>query len=302
MKSFKLAISPQDVSTILTRHYPSAHNLTEINMGELSMVFTFDTKKGPKVIHLRLDQEGLARNKLVFNQYGTHLPIPRISGPFEKHGVFYTFSDRVSGKPVSSFPKDEQLSIIKDLADRYSSMNKVKTGATFGLFGDKPSYESWTDLVKSFFTESLDGFYANWTTLFHQGILEEQVFQKGYDKLIERSRFAPPKPFLVHGDFHLGNMMANEKKLTGLLDWELSMNGDFMFDVAGLHFWSPHLQFPEIIRDTWAAKGIAIPYFEERLNAGLLFKAVDGLRFYAKQEHQAAYQYMKQRVYELVNA
>lgn len=302
MNSFKLAISPQDVFTIVTHHYPSARNLKEINMGELSMVFTFDTKEGPKVIHLRLDQEGLARNKLVFDQYGAHLPIPRISGPFEEQGVFYTFSERMRGKPVSSFTKNEQLIIARDLADRYSTMNKVKTGNTFGLFGDKPSYESWTDLVKSFFTESLDGFYANWTTLFHQGILEEQVFQKGYDKLIERSRFAPPQPFLVHGDFHLGNMMATENKVTGLLDWELAMRGDFMFDVAGLHFWSPDLQFPAIIRDTWAAKGIDIPHFEERLSAGLLFKAVDGLRFYAKQEHQAAYHYIKQRMYELIDA
>ncbi|MFB4212924.1 hypothetical protein ACE1TH_13525 [Shouchella sp. JSM 1781072] len=30
---------------------------------------------------------------------------------------------------------------------------------------------------------------------------------------------------------------------------------------------------------------------KEILNAGLLFKAVDGLRFYAKQEHHAAYHY-----------
>ncbi|WP_255301196.1 hypothetical protein [Bacillus sp. Marseille-P3800] len=41
---------------------------------------------------------------------------------------------------------------------------------------------------------------------------------------------------------------------------------------------------------------------KEILNAGLLFKAVDGLRFYAKQEHHAAYHYMKQRMYALLDA
>ncbi|MFS0784970.1 phosphotransferase [Shouchella sp. 1P09AA] len=302
MKSFKLTISYREVFTIVTHHYPSARNLKEINMGELSMVYTFDTQEGPHVIHLRLDQEGLIRNKWISDHYASHLPIPRIVGPFEKQGVFYTFSERMRGKPVSSFTKNEQLIIARDLADCYSSMVNVKTGATFGLFGDQSVYQSWTDLLESFFTESTDGFYANWTTLFHHGILEEHVFQKGYEKMIERTHFAPEQPFLVHGDFHLGNMMATKNKVTGLLDWELAMRGDFMFDVAGLHFWSPDLQFPTMIQETWAAKGIAIPHFEERLNAGLLFKAVDGLRFYAKQEHQAAYHYMKQRMYELIDA
>lgn len=45
----------------------------------------------------------------------------------------------------------------------------------------------------------------------------------------------PPPPTdagLVHGDFRIGNLMAEHGRLTGVLDWELAHRGDFHEDLA----------------------------------------------------------------------
>jgi aminoglycoside phosphotransferase (APT) family kinase protein len=44
----------------------------------------------------------------------------------------------------------------------------------------------------------------------------------------------PPasEPALVHGDFRIGNLMAEHGRLTGVLDWEIAHLGDFHEDLA----------------------------------------------------------------------
>ena len=42
----------------------------------------------------------------------------------------------------------------------------------------------------------------------------------------------PIAPRLIHGDFRIGNLMAENGRLTGVLDWELAHLGDFHEDLA----------------------------------------------------------------------
>jgi aminoglycoside phosphotransferase (APT) family kinase protein len=42
----------------------------------------------------------------------------------------------------------------------------------------------------------------------------------------------PLAPTLIHGDFRLGNLMTDQGRLTGVLDWELAHTGDFHEDLA----------------------------------------------------------------------
>lgn len=43
---------------------------------------------------------------------------------------------------------------------------------------------------------------------------------------------APIAPRLIHGDFRIGNLMADEGRLSGVLDWELAHLGDYHEDLA----------------------------------------------------------------------
>jgi len=48
-----------------------------------------------------------------------------------------------------------------------------------------------------------------------------------------RKNLPPKRPArLVHGDFRVGNVMAEHGRLTGVLDWELAHSGDFHEDLA----------------------------------------------------------------------
>ncbi|WP_255453595.1 phosphotransferase [Novosphingobium sp. Gsoil 351] len=70
--------------------------------------------------------------------------------------------------------------------------------------------------------------------------LAEQFAQHGGDRPIIALGLAwlranlpdPIAPRLLHGDFRIGNLMTENGRLTGVLDWELAHLGDFHEDLA----------------------------------------------------------------------
>ncbi len=306
MKSFKLAMNTDHAEEILKEVFDeSVIQVSPIEMGQLSKVYSFMAKDKCYVVHFRNTKESFIKADYMYKVYGDKLPIPQVvkSGKIDK--VFFSISSKVKGKTISSYSASEQNIIINDVAKQFVNMSHIyiEPSKGFGLISPDglASYKSWGEVLAEFFREDQEGFYKDWTKLYKQSFLEKSLFQEGYLAMMELSKYSPCTPYLVHGDFHLWNMLSDENRVTGIVDWELAMYGDFMFDLGVFHLWTPHLNFPRKARDLWLEAGSDIMYFEERLRCHMLFKAIDGLRFYAKQEAKPSYDYIREKVVTLLN-
>ncbi|MBM7634880.1 phosphotransferase family protein [Geomicrobium sediminis] len=295
MKSFKKDVSDQWVNAMVKEHYPDAEQFKRIDIGELSRVDQFMTKEKVYVAHIREHSESFYKARDVYNRYGTRLPIPRVIAIHDHQGTYMMVSEKLNGDPVSAYPQPTQADLASHLITILESMITVRDNDTFGWMnrGDNKRYQTWQDMLEGFFIEESEGFFANWRTMFTTGVLDKEVFDAGYDKMLELASYAPKRPFLVHGDFHLGNVVTDGTVITGIVDWEMAMYGDFLYDVANLHLWSPNLDFPAKVKRYFEEEGVEIPYFNERLQANLLCRLLNGLRFYAKQENRDGYHLMK---------
>ncbi|MGM1047147.1 MAG: aminoglycoside phosphotransferase family protein [Bacillota bacterium] len=294
-------VAKKKLTTILGS---SVTNLSPIEMGELSRVFSFECNGLPYVAHFKETKESLEKARYMYQTYGSRLPIPKVVEVGELDGVFFAISDKVHGKPISAFPPSQQEIILKDVANHLVALGQLNIDRSQGYGWISPegstSSASWVETIETFFKIDPNGFYQDWTRLYDESFLERPLFEEGYSAMMELLQYAPGSPLLVHGDFHLGNMLSDGSKVTGIVDWEMAMHGDFMFDVAGLHFWSSTLDFPQKVRDVCSANKVDIPHFEERLRCYMLVKAIDGLRFYAKQDSRPSYDYMKERLKTLL--
>ena len=83
-------------------------------------------------------------------------------------------------------------------------------------------------------------------------------------------RHAPPAPerrVLVHGDFRMGNLIVDERRIRGILDWEMAAPGDPLADLAWcfIPLWEPPgVDEPALVRRYGERTGA--PVDEERFH------------------------------------
>lgn len=247
-----------------------------------------------------------ARERRLYERYhAQRLPMPRIVSTGITENVHYCISERAPGKTLLSLLIQIIGDIIPQLAETFARLQQLNLDETtgYGWVNSRGNgdFGSWPSFLASFFAEEQTGFWSGWYRLFEEGILERDVFRTLYGRMMDYAQKAPPERYLVHGDFHLGNIISDGSRITGIVDWEMAAYGDFVFDLATMHLWTPQLQFPAQFRNYLADQGIQIPNFEERLRCGLLFKGLDGLRFFAKKRDRNAYSHVKSDLMQLLH-
>ncbi|PYI53145.1 phosphotransferase family protein [Paenibacillus flagellatus] len=305
MKSFKPDMTIERAQHFLqTIESETVSDIAPIEMGELSKVFRYRLGAQSFVIHFKSGRETVDKVKLISERYSSVLPIPRMVKIGTCDGLPYTISEQAVGAPVLTQPKEEIVRVIPDLIERFAAMNQVRVDSASGYGWITPSGEgasaSWTDWLASLFNEEQEGFYEGWTSLFESSFLEKDLFDRTYAAMIELAQYAPEERYLVHGDFHLGNMLSDDGRITAIVDWEMAMYGDFLFDAAVLHLWVPQIGFPQRLREHWERQGREIAHFEKRLLCYQLFKGLDGLRFYAKKDDKPSYDFMRSHLVTLL--
>ncbi|KIL40564.1 hypothetical protein SD70_12480 [Gordoniibacillus kamchatkensis] len=279
--------------------------LQAVEEGELSRAYFFRAGGKDYVVRFNHSGEGFARELRLYESYHRQgLPMPRIVAIGTTEGFHYCISKRAPGTTLIRLPLEQIREFVPRLTDTFAQLQRLQLGKTAG-YGwvnaeGNGDFDSWPAFLASFFAEEQDGFWHGWYRLFEAGILERDVFWPLYGRMMEDARRAPPERHLVHGDFHLGNMIGDGSAITAIVDWEMAAYGDYMFDLATMQLWTPQLQFPEKFRQRMAEQGVHIPYFEERLRCGLLFKGLDGLRFFAKKEDPGAYRHVKSELLRLL--
>jgi hygromycin-B 4-O-kinase len=82
-------------------------------------------------------------------------------------------------------------------------------------------------------------------------------------------------------------MLAQDGKITAVLDWLDAGYGDFVYDLAVLDFWSPWLDIREASQAYHQQRQRELPFYSERLLCHECRQALEGL---AKSDHKEGYQ------------
>lgn len=307
MKTFKPQMSAEDAAELLIQVTgDEVKDISPIEMGEMSKVYRYSSKGHDYVIHFKDQRDNLAKARYLHDRYASAgLPMPRIHELGEVGGLYYAISDLVPGSSVSALAGEELEAVMPHLAELFARMSRIEIDAPPGWGWIRPNGEAssatWPAYIAGTFAPEQHGFYEGWMSLFEGGILERDVFDRVFAVMMRLAEHAPEERYLVHGDYHLGNMLASGGRITGIVDWEMGSYGDFMYDVAVLNLWSPQAGFPQRVREAWAAEGRDIPFFKERLLCYQIFKGLDGLRFYAKKGDPHSYAFMKEQLLTMLS-
>ena len=299
MKSFKPVIGAKAAAATLRSVMSGPiDRISAIEMGELSRVFRFECDGEWYVAHFRDYRSAFDIARRIAEKYGGRVPVPPVVSITETDLGFCSVSRLVDGTPMSQSAL-ERSTTIRLLVALLGDLRSIRIDEPNGLGRIDPTgtapFGSIAAWMESVFSAEQDGFLENWTRLF-SGFLERDLFVRGYDTMLDLTRYSPAEPDLVHGDFHLGNILTDGSRITGVVDWEFAMHGDFVFDVATFHVWSPQLDLPTAIRDAWETAGRPIDSFEQRMRCYTIFRALEDMRYFAAKDARKDYIFLRDKL------
>jgi hygromycin-B 4-O-kinase len=212
--------------------------------------------------------------------------------------LHYAISRRMVGAPLTALPPGAFEDVFPALVQTLDDIHAVDISATsgFGIFGDNGVgfFPSWRASLASIREEEPEwDFYGKWHTLYETTFLERDVWDAIYERMMEMLAVCPEERSLVHGNYGFGNVLAENGRITAVLDWLDAKYGDFLFDVAWLDFWSTELNLRGRFATRYAERGIAMPHYDERILCYQCYIALDGLRFFAKRQSEDSYRWVR---------
>jgi hygromycin-B 4-O-kinase len=217
---------------------------------------------------------------------------------------YYAISERVAGVPSDKAPPDEYLKLIPAIIATAEAIHQIDVSDTrgYGLFSDTGVGMSsgWRFYLANIKEEEKESdFYGKWHALFDGPLLERDVWYELYERMATLLDFCPEDRWLLHGDYGFNNLLVDEGRITGVIDWADAKYGDFLADYASLIFFPHGIDFRQHLIAYYAAQGRVIPHLEERLRCYVLYGALDALRFFAKKGDAGGYGWVRGRIEEM---
>lgn len=297
----KTRIEKEAVLEKLSTLFGRVSDVEYISGGEGSQAFSF--KEGGEDFIIRINKhssQGYKKDKEAFSRFKKYIPMAEITtiGILD-NGYHFAISKKVEGETFKHLSSENKEKVMTDLFKTLETIHSIDISSEegFGKWGaDKPAeYGSWKEMLLGVGKHLGDETEGN--SLFQTSFLEKEVWGKIYQRFVGLVEFCPEEKYLVHGDYGFDNLLIKDEKVTGVIDWEHSMYGDFLFDVAWLGFWSGESKYEKKYSE-FVQKDI--PHFQQRVLCYKLFIGLGSLSFYAYSNQKDKYERSKEKLLSLI--
>jgi len=297
MSTVKTKVNHELVKNFIKEHCGALDDSFEVdNNGELSQAFFFESDAGPKVLRVNTSKEGFLKDRFVAENFSTRgLPIPAIEEVGElSEGMFYAISQRALGKTLDKYNVDVVVSLMPKMAETLDAIHATTPmGKGYGLWdltGNGKSI-SWLEALKEMQTSDDDYKLAD------VSFFEKDLYEKLFSEIANYYKYCPEERRLVHRDFGFSNVISDGINITGVIDWEPSLYGDPLFDVAWLDFWAYKNEgYAEFFKRHYEAQDQLPENYHERVACYKLIIGTKSLRFFAKSNQSGKYDFAKQAI------
>lgn len=302
MSTVKTKIDDEVVLNFLKSGFaPNIQSLATIKEGETSQAFSFSSNANEFIIRVNPKKHGFEKDKYAHEHFNSQkVPIPKTFqiGKLSDN-FYYSITEKVAGKIIDHFEKEEIRKFIPELINVLDSIHGFDIGET--QFGDweidgKAPETSW----KNYLHKLIRGFEGCENKAPDNTLLESEVVQKLIARYKQLLDYCPNIRHLVHADYGFNNLLSNGKKITGVIDWELSKYGDFLYDIAWLSFWETTIDYADIFLKHYQETNISVPNFHERLLCYKLHLGLRALSFFSDSEQEKSYRGAKERLLGLL--
>lgn len=297
MESVKPEVTKEKILTLLAETFSGPiEGLGTLQGGLVAQALSFTAGGREYVIRFMTGKMEASYRKEEFlcrNFSSPGLPIPEVIKVGAHQDLFYCISRKMPGRGLKSMTNDEYHQVLPSLVETALAIHRcdVTSWSGYGWISDGGHglFPSWNRFVaRANEEEREDGFFGKWHSLFDAGILERGRFDDVYARMTDLLKFCPEDRWLLHGGYGNDNVLAEDGRVTAVLDWE-AMYGDFAYDIAWMDFWPRGVDHVEIFGQHYKKAGMPMDNFRERIACYKNYMGLDAMKFFAKTGNRKAY-------------
>lgn len=245
MSTLKARFDRDEAWELLRVIAPDAHDVTALSGGEASLAYGFRSQGRDLVLRIN-HHAPYVRDAAISRRFAyTSVPAPQVLEMGRQGSHFWAISERAPGTLVEDLDAAKHRLLMDEMARTMIAIHTTPVQDTtgYGLImetGDA-AHASWHDFLAS---EGTYGAFVDWEQTLSQA-------DPGQRRLIEAAWAAaaglmdacPEERALVHGDYTYDNLLTDGDRITGVIDWNVSLYGDRLWDVAWTDLWCPDITF-----------------------------------------------------------
>ncbi len=310
MSTHKTTVDQELVISFLKDSFsPDISDFQMIVGGEGSQAYSFKVNDDEYIIRInKHNDHGFKKDEYAFVHFLTPvLPIPKIYkvGKINEE-LRYCISEKARGKILNEFSAVELEVLLPKMFETLDAIHASNISGTSGYGKWEPEdnaegnakYESWEERLIA--VDTFAKGHGGGPSLFDTTFLEKSFWDPAHARLAELAKLCPEERFLLHGDYGFNNVLSDGSDITGVIDWEGSAYGDFLFDVAWLSFWSYNLDYQKLYLVHAQKRGIALLNYDERLLCYKLYIGLSSMSFFAYSGQKEKYDKTKMAVGKLL--
>lgn len=312
MPDLRPVVDSERVLALLGQHFSTPiSDLVVVEGGQVARTFAFRSGALEYIIrfnHDRMLNSNFPKEAYLMRKFvGTGIPLAPILHVGRMGELHFAISRKMPGQMLETLTPQEVRNLLPQLLDILATIHSIDVSDThgYGGFGDKGEghFSTWSDSLRMVAREEADNdYFGKWYRLFDETFLERDLYNDLYQRMCELLQYCPEDRYLIYRSLSLRNVLAQDGKITALLDWLDASYGDFVYDIAALDFWSSWLGMREAFQEYYQQRHWELPFYEERLLCYECHHALGGLRFFAKGGQEESYQFTRQIILHKLDA
>lgn len=302
MSTYKTIIDEEFVISCLKDNFSdNISNLEKITGGEGSQAYSFNVKKKKYVIRINKHYNlGFKKDEFAYKNYSKeNIPIPKIYKIGKINNEYhFCISQKADGRVLNTIPSIDLEKLNEELFSILDKIHDIDISETIGYgkwdIKNQGDSKSWREKILS--ADEYTKKTVEKPSLFESSFLEKDYWDKIYSCMIKFLSYCPEERYLIHGDYSFDNILSDGNKITAVIDWEESMYGDFLFDVAWRSFWSKKIDYEKLYLEHYNKKELKIKNFKERVLCYKLYIGLRALSFYAYSNQEDKYNKLKETI------
>ncbi len=246
-----------------------------IQPGAWSTVFGYTHQGRQRIVRFSHYLDDLQHDQRAAGWSTPAMPVPRVlelGRAFDRH---YAISDRVPGGFIDHLDGAGFRAILPALFAMLDDMRVIDLLNTTGFGGwdesGNGSSATWVDYLLQVGVDDPSGRGHGWRAALATSSIGDSGFEIGLEHLHRLVEHVPNERHLIHSDLLNRNLLVEDNRVTGVIDWGCSLYGDFLYDIAWFAYYWPwfpawrEVDFLAEVQAHYQRTGLDVPDFIERV-------------------------------------